>query len=229
MPIDKAKVDRALALIKKGSANADYFFEQLKSPVWIEALAREGLFSKPYNTVHRGESLSFPIWVPGQYLARMAAIPEAQAQVLQILRELPESDNPRVYEVIADAASSLPPKMAKHLVSQLLRGMQLPFQFVFPEKVASVIVRLADARLVHDALRLTRALLAIVPSPAPTADSDDGVNFHLLHRRAKGQIDDWQYGQVLDQILKSLVSSSGLDGFRLLCELLEEAVIAGRL
>ena len=71
-----------------------YFFEQLKSPVWIEPLAKEKLFSKPYNAIRRGETLSFPVWVPGTYLARMAAIPDAQAEALELFKNLPESDNP---------------------------------------------------------------------------------------------------------------------------------------
>src|SRR6266568_6001632 len=122
MTIDKAKLDQAIALIKKGPSNADYFFEQLKSPAWLEPLAREKLFSQPYSAVRRGETIAFPLWGPGQYLARMAAVPEAQALVVEILKRLPESDNPRVYEVIADAAASLPPDMAASLIPQLLRG-----------------------------------------------------------------------------------------------------------
>ena len=144
MAIDKAKVDRAIALIKRGSANADYFFEQLTSPVWIEPLAKEKLFAKPYNAIQRGEAFSFPVWVPGQYLARMAAIPEAQAQVVDILTKLPQTDNPRVYEVVAEAAAALPPNLARLLVPQLLRGVELPFQLILPEKVGLVIVHLAE-------------------------------------------------------------------------------------
>lgn len=227
MAIANEKVDRALALIKKGSANADYFFGQLKSPAWIEPLAKAKLFSDPYSAIHRGETIAFPVWVPGQYLARMAAIPEAQARVLAILKSLPESDNPRVYEVVADAAAVLPPDMAKRLVPQLLRGVELPFRLILPEKIASVIVRLADAGLGHDTLRLTRAFLAIVPS-APTEHSDEELDLRRVHPQATGRIDDWHYSEVLDQVLKSLVRSSGLEGFRLLCDLLEQAVAALR-
>jgi hypothetical protein len=229
MTLDKVKVDRALALIKKGAVNADYFFEQLTSPVWIEPLAKEKLFAKPYNAIRRAEGLSFPFWVPGLYLARMAAISEAQAQVLEILKSLPESDNPRVYEVVADAAAVLPPDLAKHLVSQLLRGVELPFQLGLPEKVGSVVVRLAEAGLAHEARRLARALLAIVPTPAPTEDSDEDVDVRWLHREAKGRMDGWHYGKVLDQIVESLVRSSGQEALRLLCDLLEQAVAAGRM
>src|SRR5689334_10695171 len=101
MTIEKVNIDRAMALIKKGSANADYFFDQLESPDWIEPLERNGLFAEPYAAIRRGEMISFPTWVPGQYLTRMAAIPVAQERVLKVLKRLPKSDNPRVYEVVA--------------------------------------------------------------------------------------------------------------------------------
>lgn len=228
MTVDKEKIERAIALIKKGPTNAEYFFERLQSPAWIEPLAKEKLFSEPYSAVQRGDAFSFPVWVPGQYLARMAAIPEAQAKVLEILKLLPASNNPRVYEVVADAADALPAGMAAQLVPQLLRGVKLPFQLILPEKVGAVIVHLAEAGLAREALRLTKALLAIEATPAPAENSEDELDLRLVRREATGRIDDWHYGQVLGQVLKSLIRASGLEGFHLLCDLLEQAVAAGR-
>ncbi len=229
MTIDKAKTARAIALIKKGSANADYFFEQLKSPVWIEPLAEAKLFSKPQPAIRRGETISFPAWVPGQYLARMAAIPEAQESVLEILRKIPESDNPRVYEVIADAASALPGKMARRLVPLLVRGTELPFQLSLPTKVTSVIVRLAKEGFTEEAMLLSKTLLAIIPQPLIEKEEEgEAEGFRHINREPRARISDWEYGEILDAILESLVQSVGIQAFELLCDLLEQAVAAGR-
>ena len=228
MTIDKDKIATAMALIKKGPTNAEYFFERLQSPAWIAPLAEEKLFSEPYSAIRVGDSYSFPVWGPGQYLARMATIPAAQAKVVEILKQLPASDNPRVYEVIADAGAAVPPQMAKELVAQLLRGVELPFQLILPEKVGAVIVRLADAGFVREALRLAQALLAIVASTPPSEEADEEDSLRWMHREARGRIDDWYYGKVIDQILQSLVNAAGLEGFRLFCNLLQEAVAAGR-
>jgi len=229
MTIHKEKADRAIALIKKGSANADYFFEQLESPAWIEPLANAKLFSNPYPAVRRGEGLAFPTWVPGHYLARMATRAEAQADVVRILKSVPPSDNPRVYEVIADAAAALPADMAKQLVAQVIQGLDLPYQLSLPGKVASLIVHLADAGLSHEALRLARAVLAIVPQAPVADDVEGGETLRWSNREARGRISGWEYGEVLEQILKQLVQSAGMEAFDLFCGLLEEAVVAGRI
>lgn len=227
MAIDSEQIQRAIALIKKGSVNADYFFEQLKSPLWIEPLAKNKLFSKPYGAVRQGDAVSFPFWAPGQYLARMAAVPEAQSQVFEILRELPPSDNPRVYDVVADAAAALPPDMANQLTHQLLRGIELPFQLLLPEKVATVIVRLADGGLDRGALRLTRSLLAVLPPTRKEGDGDD-VAIRWGRTDAKSRMDDWHYNRVVEHILTSLVRSAGRNAFGLFSDLLEQAVAVGR-
>lgn len=228
MTLDQSHVDRAVALIKKGAANADYFFDKLESPDWIEPLAAKGLFSEPYAAVRQGEMISFPFWVPGQYLARMAALPMAQEQVLQVLKRLPQSDNPRVYEVVADAAAALPPAMAKQLIPQLQQGLELSIQLTLPGKISAVIVRLADAHFGPEALLLTKALLSIKSSPPPTPQPDDEVSHHWITREASGRIDGWQYADILETVLKSLLRSSGSAAFQALCDLLEEAVAAGR-
>lgn len=229
MPINQSKVDQAIALISKSAANADYFFAKLKTPDWIEPLRKANLFSKPYTPIQSGEGVRFPVWVPGEYLVRMASIPEAQAQVVEILKSLPPSDNPRVYEVVADAAASLPPEEAKHLTLQLLRGLELPYQLLLPRKLALVIVRFCDTRLCSDALRLTRHVLAIAPSspPAETSSGDDTTRW--TQRQAIGRVDDWHYAQILDQIATRLVESCALDALNLMCDLLQEAVAAGQL
>lgn len=226
--IPKENVEKALALIKKGPANADYFFEKLTSPAWIRPLAEHRLFSTPYPAERRGESYAFPVWTPGVYLARMAKLPDAQRQVAEILQGLPASDNPRVYEVIADAVNELPPSLARQLVPQLLKGLALPFQLILPEKVASTIVHLATANLGTEALGLARALFAIAPSPPPAGDLEDDTQSRWLLREAKARIDDWQYGELMEQCLKSVVRSSDLEALRLLSDLLEQAVAAGR-
>ena len=229
MAIDREKIDRAIALMKKGPVNADYFFEQLKSPAWIEPLARKKLFSTPYPAVRSRDTIAFPVWTPGHYLARMAVLPEAQGRVLEILKGLPESDNPRVYEVVADAATVLTPELSRQLTPQLLRGVNLPFQLNLPEKVAGIVVALATAGHGAEALTLAEALFAIKPSPRPQGESEDEALSRWIRREARGRFDDWEYGKLLGQCLGVLVRSSGVNALRLLCDLLERAVAEGRI
>jgi hypothetical protein len=218
MIIDQQSVQRALALIKKSAVNSDYFFDRLQSPAWIAPLSDAKLF-EPYRAVRRGDTISFPVWVPGQYLARMATQPAAQESVVAVLGRVPPSDNPRVYEVVADAAETLPASLGRRLVPQLLRGLELPFQLLLPAKVTKVIVRLSNGGWPNESLQLARALLAIVPPTSPEEKDDNWVP-----AKPKGRIDEWDYGEALKQITEPLVQSSGIEGFRLYCDLLQQAM-----
>jgi hypothetical protein len=229
MTFSTDQLKEAIALIKKGPTNADYFFEQLKSPVWIDPLAKEKLFAQPYEPIRQGDSISFPFWGPGQYLARMAAIPEAQSRVRAILEKLPPSENPRVYEIIADAASAMPPAMATQLVPQLLKGIELRFQLLLPEKIAAVVIHLATANLCAEALQLAAPLFAIIATPRPTDESEDDTNNRWAQREAKARFDTWDYGELLQRCLPSIVGACGMKSVVLMCDLLGEAVSEARL
>ena len=225
--IPKDKVEEALALIKKSPANADYFFEQLTSPEWIDPLRERRFFSTPYPAEKRGDGIAFPNWPPGEYLARMARIPGAQERVVTAFEKLPDCDNPRVYETVGDAANVLPPAMAMRLVPQLTKGLELPFQLRLPEKTTETMTRLADAGLGAAALRLAKLLFAVLPATPAAPDGSD--EFSWSRRQARARFDAWEYGSLLEKSLKSLVRATGMDAFRFLCDLLEQAITRERI
>ena len=68
------QVDKAIALIKKGGGNYEYFFEKLSSPTWIEPLAKRGRFNHPPG-LERVSATAFrmPPWPEGS-----GAIPESK-------------------------------------------------------------------------------------------------------------------------------------------------------
>ena len=80
----------------------------LDSPEWLEPLAARGLFRKPPPPEKVGGYVRLPFWPESRYLVRMAAIPEVQATVVRIAREIPKTKNSRVYDDIIDMALALP-------------------------------------------------------------------------------------------------------------------------
>ena len=92
-------VDRAVAAIK-GYAQYQYFFEHLDSPEWLEPLAARGLFKEPPPPEKVDQYVRLPFWPESRYLVRMAAIAEARATVVRIAREIPKTENSRVYDDI---------------------------------------------------------------------------------------------------------------------------------
>lgn len=114
--ISDERIERALRIIAKRSANHEYFFEHLDSPDWIEPLRARGLFSSPPAAVYEGGFIRFPIWYESRFLSRMA--PRAPDKVAEVLLALPETDNERVHVDVAEAAIRLPAELAAALASK---------------------------------------------------------------------------------------------------------------
>src|SRR5215207_2844048 len=107
-------VQKALAEIRKRPANYEYFFDQLRSPDWIQPLFENGLFQNPPEPIREGDYIKFPFWPESQYLARVASL--APESVLEIALQI-ETDNVRVHEDIADAACAMTPHLAAQWAS----------------------------------------------------------------------------------------------------------------
>ena len=104
------QVKKALELIRRGSANHEYFFSKLDSPDWIEPLQAEGVFSTPPSVVRDGDTISFPFWPESEYLARMAS--QDPEKVLAAMERIAETDNIRVHEDYTRAALAMPGPLA---------------------------------------------------------------------------------------------------------------------
>ena len=217
-------VQKAIRLIHASPANAAYFFEQLKSPEWIGPLDANHLFSSPYSAVPRGDLISFPVWTPGEYLARMSVFPEAQERIVTILEKTPQSDNPRVYEAVADSANALEPSLAERLVPQLEIGLQLRFQLLLPDKVGKTIRRLCAAGRGPSALRLAKPLFEIL---APGDDQSEASR--RFGRGVRTRVDAWEFGQLMRTTVAPLTEACGVGALEWLCGLLRMAVAGERI
>jgi len=80
----------------------NYLFSRL-SDCWLLPLKDAGFFKHPPGPVvdEQKQIVSFPTWPESQYLARMAS--KSPELVLEIVREIPDTDNVRIHESLADA------------------------------------------------------------------------------------------------------------------------------
>jgi hypothetical protein len=194
------KVSKALEQIRKRPANHDYFFARLSSPDWIEPLDAAGLFASPPAAVREGDTISFPFWPESQYLARMAG--EAPDQVAAVMAKIPATDNVRVHEDLAKAAATLPSSLAAKWAKTEAAwvAQQEHLYFLLPEALGELVQYLANTGELGAALELARALLGV-------------------------RVESWSYEQVLQKYMPSLVLRAGLDGLKLLCDLLDTALV----
>jgi hypothetical protein len=216
-------VDKALEQIGKSAANYRYFFEKLSSPSWLAPLAAKGRFSAPPAKIEVEGGIMFPPWPESQYLARMARIPEAQAQVLQIVLGIPATDNIGVHADLMDVALALPPAQSAQLVDRARTWVQNRFEGLVTYKIGDLIEHLAGGGQAHPALRLASAALALEPA-VPVDDEREWAPAP----EPRAYLKDWNYEEALKKALPALVAADSDGTFALLCELLDRAVMLSR-
>jgi hypothetical protein len=215
----QALVDRALAEISKGFAQYQYFFDSLSSPTWLEPLSKAGFFKEPLKPEREGDYIRLAIWPESRYLVRMSRIPEAQEKVLEITLGIPETENSRVHDDIADIALSLPPALAAKLVPQISGYTKSPFKLLLAEKVGDLIPHLAMGGEDAAALRLAGAALALGPDPRSGSDGESQSQLADPQPRFK----DWYYARIIQKTLPALTEVAGPGTVELFSNLLDNA------
>jgi hypothetical protein len=219
-------VQRALNSIKR-AADYEYFFSQLKSRGWIKPLWDAGLFRSPPELIREGQYVRFPMWPESQYLARMAA--RAPDTVLDVLIEMPDTENVRVHEDFADASLAMPAALAAKWVKKETRWIeqQQNLYFLLPQKLGALITHLCKGGQVGVALQLTRILLTILPDNRGT-DAKDQYETSRLSPEPQARFDRWHYKQILQKNIPDLIAAAGEQALTLLFDLLESAIDLSR-
>ena len=109
--------------------------------------------------------------------------PEA---VIEVVLEIPDTENVRVHEDLADIALALPAPFAAKLVPQAKTRIQTPYQLLLPEKLGALVSKLVQEGEAEGALDLARALLEVLPDPKP-----------ILVPEPRGHFDSWHYEGIL--------------------------------
>jgi len=203
-------VKKALEQIQKRAANHEYFFAKLASPDWIRPLEAAGLFASPPPAIRGGDTISFPFWPESRYLARMAAL--APELVLEVVEKIPVTDNVRVHEEFAQAASRMPGPLAARWAKREARWIeqQEHLYFLLPEYLGELIGHLAATGEAEAALTLARALLRI-------RRGSEG-------KASRARLDSWNYGQILEKYASALLTAAGKPALDMLCGILGDAL-----
>ncbi len=102
----ESEMNRVLDLVRVSGANYSFFFKKVQDPVWIQALEKRGLFEDPPDGEPDSEGQQwFRLWQPLLFLQRVANT--APDQVVEVLANLPETDNPRTSHRICVIASEM--------------------------------------------------------------------------------------------------------------------------
>lgn len=209
-------VEKVLAAIST-KAEADYFLDSIRSPDWVRPLAGAGFFKSPPPPIVEGEGVRFPFWHESQYLARMAHL--APDEVLEIVLQIPDTENVRVHEDLLDAALAMPPRLAVRLTERALQWAESPYQLLLPLKLGALALHLARGGEGDSAVSIMRVLLTI---PTQLGEDEDADETSIV--RPTARVGDFEYQRILKETVPQLVGLVGMPAFDLLCELLDDLV-----
>lgn len=218
-------VQKVLSTINRRQADYDYFFSRLNTPDWIKPLKDAGMFSAPPPPEREGQYISLPRWPESEYLARMAN--QAPETVLEVMLQIPDTENIRVNEDLVNAALAMPAELAAKLTNKAKKWAESSYHPLFPEKLGVLVAHLARGGYIEEALGLASVLLAVLPDPTRQAqeDEDDVFRFSPTPR---ARFDTWDYRIILKEIIPALVEAAGERALSLFCDLLEEAMRLSR-
>ena len=155
-------IDRAFASIINVSARK-YFFSRLENPLWLRPLAERKRFKYPPKSRKFDDgSIQFPYWPEIQYLKNVCK--DVPDEVVKLLINLPETDNPVVYDGILDIALQLTGKQSTKLKDKILEyaGMEHQLQ---THKFSKILAQWAEENQTSAALELAKILVKFAPDP----------------------------------------------------------------
>jgi hypothetical protein len=230
----KADPTKADARVLKDSfpqnyVTLSYFFDRCSNPKWLSPLKEEGFFDEPPEAEVDNErgTVRFPVWPQSRYLVR--TVPDSAKTVLDIIHQIPDARNPRVYEDLLEAASRMPlAELPANSVTELAARAKIwaaekYTTFSFPERFAVFSIHLAQHGKIREGLEVARVLLEVLPDKSYEGPGDHQPFFRLLPN-PRPRLELWHYEEICRKYLPELVSAAGLEVLNLVCHLLESAL-----
>ena len=219
-------IERTYGTMKK-QFDHEYFFTRLKNPLWIQPLVERGCFQSPPKMKKLpGGYIQTPVWPELRYLKNV--VMDATDDVLEVVRALPEADNPRVYDDILDITLQLDAKRSAKLLAKILESTELECP-IWGHKYADVLVHWTEGNETSAALELTKKLVEFVPDP------QDKIKRKRRRERPKDsaaiatiaaetqlypspRIDDTEYLAILSEGVRSLAEEEPYEVARILID-----------
>ncbi len=198
-------IDKALASVKK-ETDRQYFFSRLKNPMWIQPLTERGYFqSPPRARILPDENIQFPTWPELQYLKNVSE--EVPNEVIELMLQLPEVDNPIIYQHILEIALRLHGRHSAKLLPKMLEYVNLEHQFS-AHRYIDLLIHWTAEEQTQAALELSKELVKLTPAN----QSKD------MQSRSKKRLENWsqqlnpmlsvdrsQYQKILENGLRPLM------------------------
>ena len=201
-------VDKALDSVKKVTARK-YFFLRLENPLWFKPLTKRGCFKYPPKIQRFNDgTVIYPYWHEIQYLKNVCK--DVPDEVVKLLINLPETDNPVVYDGILDIALQLPIEYSVKLKDKILEyaGMDHQFQTY---RYANLLGCWIKENQTSAALELSKPLVAFLPDPKSekkrkqrTDNTDDWREMIGTSLYPVAKFSHWEYSNIMSKGIRPL-------------------------
>ncbi len=217
------EVQRLLQLIKDKGSNYEFFFQRIADPFWVGPLLESGYFKSPPGRELIGKDrVAFPFWWPVVYLSRIAE--KVPGEVVEVVLEIEETENPRVLHEIAEIAFKIPDVFESlRLETRIGNYVDAPFPLARRKILPQLLLKWASGgeEGLKSALRLCRRLIAFRPDHLAEekkarrrADPDD---FYTV-LNPETDFDQWEYQQILEKGIRPLAEAAPLETVRVVVD-----------
>ncbi len=205
-------INKALTSIKKVTARK-YFFSRLENPLWLKPLAERGCFKYPPKSLRFDDgTVQFPYWPEIRYLKNVCS--EKPNEVISLVLDLPDTDNPVVYDGILDIALQLPSEYSVKLKDKILEYTSMERQFG-TYRYADLLEFWTNENQTSAALELAKILIKFAPDPQSEEkhkQRQESVNDWraaigtLLHPAPK--FSHWEYSNIMSKGIRPLAENA---------------------
>ncbi|HEX2052314.1 MAG TPA: DUF255 domain-containing protein [Actinomycetota bacterium] len=196
-----------------------HFFDNLQNPAWIPPLKDAGIFDEPPAPIYdlAEGTVGSPPWPESKYLARMAVYDPETVQ--HVAMAVPDADNVQVHEDLADVALALPADMAARFVPKAREWLKSPYLLHLPEKLANLMVRLAQGNQAQAAIELAEALYELRP-----ADPSESKQPVWMPAEPRAKFSRFAYETLATEQLPQVADKAPLPAMELVADLLTSAI-----
>ncbi len=220
-PTDKL-VDKALASINKVTARK-YFFSRLENPLWLQPLVERGRFKYPPKAQRFDDgTVIYPYWHEMQYLKNVCK--DVPDEVVKLLIDLPETDNPVVYDGILNIALQLTGKQSVKLKDKILEYTRIEHQWQ-KHRYAELLAHWAEENQASAALKLAERLIAFVSDPQSekkrkqrSDNTDDWREIIGTTLYPVAKYNHWEYSNIMSKGIRPLAEK---EPYKVACLLID--------
>ncbi len=211
-------VDKALASINKVTARK-YFFSRLENPFWLQPLVERGRFKYPPKSQRFDDrTVIYPYWHEMHYLKNVCK--DVPDEVVKLLIDLPETDNPVVYDGILDIALQLTGKYSVKLKDKILEYTDMERQFR-SYRYTELLIHWTEENQTSAALELAKKLIAFAPDPQSEEKQkqrkENPMGF-MTTLYPSPRFNHWEYFKIMSKGIRPLVEK---EPYKVACLLID--------